>query len=215
MSSIFGFTELLLTRELKPERQKDLLEKIHRQSDAMITIINELLDLARMEARGSKEIKAEPVDLLEVVERVVRDYQRPGERPRPLMSSPARPVGDGRSAKGTAGRAQCAVQRLQILPQGGDVRIEFLQDHASATGPRCGVRITDQGIGLTPEQLARMGERFFRADQSGNIPGTGLGVSIVQEIMALMEGEMLIHSEWGRGTEVTLWLPASRSDPGS
>jgi signal transduction histidine kinase len=216
MSSIFGFTELLLTRDLKPERQKDLLEKIHRQSNAMITIINELLDLARIEARGSKEFKAEPVDLLEVVERVVRDYQRPGERPRPRMSPPQRPLW----VMADPQKAQQAVLNVlsnayKYSPQGGDVRIEFLQDHASATGPRCGVRITDQGIGLTPEQLARMGERFFRADQSGNIPGTGLGVSIVQEIMALMEGEVLIHSEWGRGTEVTLWLPASRSDPGS
>ncbi len=216
MSSIFGFTELLLTRELKPERQKDLLEKIHRQSDAMITIIIELLELSRMEARGSKEFKAEPVDLLEVVEHVVRDYQRPGERPRPLMSPPQRPLW----VMADPQKAQQAVLNVlsnayKYSPQGGDVRIEFLQDHASATGPRCGVRITDQGIGLTPEQLARMGERFFRADQSGNIPGTGLGVSIVQEIMALMEGEVLIQSEWGRGTEVTLWLPASRSDPGS
>lgn len=216
MSSIFGFTELLLTRELKPERQRDLLEKIYRQSDAMITIINELLDLARMEARGIQEFKSEPVDLLAVVESVVRDYQRPDERPRPLMSPPQRPLW----VMADPQKAQQAVLNVlsnayKYSPQGGDVHIEFLHDDTHAGGPRCGVRITDHGLGLTPEQLARMGERFFRADQSGNIPGTGLGVSIVQEIMALMDGEMHIESEWGQGTQVTLWLPASRSDSGS
>lgn|GEM_PF-1365133 len=216
MSSIFGFTELLLTRELRPERQRDLLEKIHRQSDAMITIINELLDLARIEARGIQEFKSEPVDLLNVVESVVRDYQRPDDRPGPLMSPPPSPMWVMADPK----KAQQAVLNVlsnayKYSPQGGDVHIEFLQDDTSASGPRCGVRITDHGVGLTPEQLARMGERFFRADQSGNIPGTGLGVSIVQEIMALMDGDMRIESEWGRGTQVTLWLPASRSGSGS
>jgi len=73
-------------------------------------------------------------------------------------------------------------------------------------GPQVGIRVTDHGIGMTPEQLNRVCERFYRADPSGNIPGTGLGMSLVKEIMSLLGGEVEIRSEFGQGTEVTLWL---------
>ena len=67
---------------------------------------------------------------------------------------------------------------------------------------------------LSPADLARMGERFFRADKSGHIPGTGLGVSIVYELVQLMGGQVEIESELGNGTRVTLWLPACDADTG-
>ena len=73
-------------------------------------------------------------------------------------------------------------------------------------GVQVGIRVTDQGIGMTPEQLSRVFERFYRADPSGNIPGTGLGMSLVKEIMTLMGGEVELRSEPGQGTEATLWL---------
>ena len=78
---------------------------------------------------------------------------------------------------------------------------------APEDGPqRFGVAVEDHGIGLSPDNVARMGERFFRADKSGNIAGTGLGVSIVKELMGLMGGRMQVISELGKGTTVTLWL---------
>jgi len=70
-----------------------------------------------------------------------------------------------------------------------------------------GIEVRDQGIGMKPEELARVFERFYRADASGNIPGTGLGMSIVKEIVELHRGEVRLASETGRGTTVLLWLP--------
>jgi signal transduction histidine kinase len=70
-----------------------------------------------------------------------------------------------------------------------------------------GMRVIDRGIGMTPDQQARIFERFYRADPSGNIPGTGLGMSLVKEIMDLHGGEIEIDSAPGVGTTVTLWLP--------
>jgi signal transduction histidine kinase len=70
-----------------------------------------------------------------------------------------------------------------------------------------GIKIQDQGIGMTPEELSRVGERFYRADSSGAIPGTGLGVSLVKEIMEIHKGEVEISSAKDRGTTVVLWLP--------
>ena len=90
-------------------------------------------------------------------------------------------------------------------PRGGDVTIE-LHTPTEAAG-LCGVTIRDQGIGMTPEQLSRVGERFYRADKSGNIPGTGLGMAIVTGSLALMGGSLEIDSTLGEGTAVTMWFP--------
>ena len=68
--------------------------------------------------------------------------------------------------------------------------------------------MADRGLGMTPEQLKNFGERFWRADTSGKVPGTGLGISIVKEIVELHGGAMQVESEFARGTRVTLWLPA-------
>jgi signal transduction histidine kinase len=70
-----------------------------------------------------------------------------------------------------------------------------------------GVSIIDNGIGMTPEQLERVGERFYRADQSGSIPGSGLGVSLVKEITSIHGGDVEFMSVMGQGTAATVWLP--------
>jgi signal transduction histidine kinase len=70
-----------------------------------------------------------------------------------------------------------------------------------------GIRVADQGMRMTAEQVERVFERFYRADNSGNIPGTGLGMSIVKEIITLHGGEVVLASQPGLGTTVTLWLP--------
>jgi signal transduction histidine kinase len=70
-----------------------------------------------------------------------------------------------------------------------------------------GVRVTDKGMGMTPEQTARAFERFYRADPSGHILGAGLGLAIIKEMMTLHGGEVELHSLEGAGTEITLWLP--------
>lgn len=70
------------------------------------------------------------------------------------------------------------------------------------------VGIADNGIGMNPEQASRVGERFYRADASGKVSGTGLGMSIVKEIMALHQGSVHIDSTLGQGTSVTLLFVA-------
>ena len=72
-----------------------------------------------------------------------------------------------------------------------------------------GVYVRDRGMGMTPAQTARIFERFFRAETTGAIPGTGLGMSIVKEIVELHGGRVEVESEFGVGTEVVLWLPTA------
>jgi signal transduction histidine kinase len=72
-----------------------------------------------------------------------------------------------------------------------------------------GVQTTDHGIGMTAEQVKRIFERFYRADTSGKVLGTGLGMSIVYEIVTLHGGRVDVHSAPGGGTRVTFWIPAA------
>ena len=94
-------------------------------------------------------------------------------------------------------------------PGGGTVRIELAEQSADGETAEIALRVADQGIGLKPEQLARVCERFYRADSSGKIPGTGLGMSIVSEILLLHRGRVQIDSEFGAGTVIALCLPAA------
>ncbi len=93
-------------------------------------------------------------------------------------------------------------------PKGGDVEIEVIENSDSDELGFVGIKIKDHGLGLSPEQLARVCERFYRVDNSGAVPGTGLGMSIVKEIVELHNGYVEIVSEYGLGTVITLWLPA-------
>ena len=80
--------------------------------------------------------------------------------------------------------------------------------------PEVGLSVRDHGIGMTPVQLARIFDRFYRADTSGSIPGTGLGMAIVKEIAELHGGSVMVQSRYGEGTVVTVWLPDPRNPDG-
>ena len=207
MVSIFGFTELMIKRELSAEQRADMLGSIYRQSKSMIAILNELLDLARIEARRGQDFKLELVDLADVVQSVVADFKPPPGRDTPLVDAAIVPM----PVHVDTHKLQQAVLNVlsnayKYSPDGGPVTVRYFVADAEQARYRFGVEIQDQGIGLSPEHLARLGERFFRADKSGNIPGTGLGVTIVKELIELMGGHMQVDSTLGKGTTVTLWL---------
>jgi signal transduction histidine kinase len=212
MASIFGFVELMLHRKLSPERQRDVLETIHRQSQLMINIVNELLDLARIEARRGSDFVLETVDLADLVRDVLHDFNPPQERAVPLLHAEAElstvcvDLNKMRQAL-----SNVLSNAYKYSPGGGEVSVRLVSGPPAAAGtpPMVGVEVRDRGIGMTAEQLARVSERFYRADASGSIPGTGLGMSIVKEITELLGGRMALASEPDQGTAVTLWLPTA------
>jgi len=207
MVSIYGFTELMLKRDMAPEMRQDLLGRIYRHSQSMVSILNELLDLARIESRRGQDFKLARQDLAELVAEVVADMKPPEGREPPELALAPEPM----PVQVDRHKMQQAVLNIlsnayKYSPGGGPVTLRYLTGDAHVPGRRFGVQIQDRGMGMSPENLARMGERFFRADKSGNIPGTGLGVSIVKELMGLMGGHMDVESTQGAGTTVTLWL---------
>ncbi len=214
MVSVFGFTELLLNRPVPEAQRRDVLQTIHRQASLLINMVNELLDLARIEARQGKDLRREPQRLGPLVDAVVRGLGGHGA---------ARPVqvrrlhGDSVLAV-DADKFQRALSNvlsnaLKYSPAGGEVTLQTVDGEIDGA-PAIGVRVSDQGIGMSPAQVARIFERFYRADPSGNIPGTGLGMSLVKEIMDLHGGRAEVSSEPGVGTTVTLWFPLASAGVG-
>jgi signal transduction histidine kinase len=174
----------------------------------MSSIINELLDLARIESRRGKDFILERLSLQGLVADAVSGFKPPSERPAPLLPPP------GTDLFVNVDRKKMQQALLNILsnaykysPQGGEVTVRYGTSEEVGRLDRVGVEVHDQGIGMNAQQLGRVCERFYRADASGKIPGTGLGMSIVKEIVELHGGEVELASKVGTGTTVTLWLP--------
>jgi signal transduction histidine kinase len=211
MASIYGFAEVLLTQELDAANSKEFLGIIFKQSEMMASILNELLDLARIEARRGADFVFEVMPVQALVEKVVREYKLPAGRALPtLIAASAHLSILGDSQKVQQATLNVLSNAYKYSPAGGAVQIELLESaDVAGTARLVGIRITDHGIGMTPEQQARVFERFYRADTSGKILGTGLGMSIVHEVVTLHGGRVELASQPGVGTAVTLWLPAA------
>jgi signal transduction histidine kinase len=215
MASIYGFTELLLNQDFGEEERSEFLATIFKQSELMVSIINELLDLARIEARRGKDFHIDCLSLHHLVHDVVISFKPPAGRSAPRVA----PCDNACWVRADPKKLAQAIGNVlsnayKYSPAGGDVEIDFVipapgaLDEDGQPAP-FGIRVTDHGIGMTAQQLARVFERFYRADTSGKIPGTGLGMSIVKEIIELLNGRIDIASQFGQGSQVTLWLPAS------
>ena len=216
MASIYGYAELLIAMEFSEAERKTFLGSIYQQAKLMASIINELLDLARIEARRGKDFKFERVDLDQLLSESLSGFHPPDGRPCPDWLSPAQTEWVRADRKKLQ---QCINNVLsnayKYSPNGGAVTVALVPAAAGADQPalrEIGIRVQDRGIGMTSEQTARVCERFYRADTSGKIPGTGLGMSIVKEIMDLHGGRISLESEPRQGTTVTLWLPAASTE---
>jgi len=207
LSSIFGFAELMMTRKMAPEQQQELLATIHRQAKLLINLINELLDLSRIESRQGKDFHRQLIRVHVIVDQtlkglLVNDDQRRVQLHMPhgsecIMVDPEKTM---------QALLNVISNAFKYSPNGGDIRLDTRLKE-EGTERFVGIRVTDQGIGMRPDELARIFERFYRADPSGTIPGTGLGMSLVKEIVDLQQGHVQVESVPQKGTSVTLWFP--------
>lgn len=207
MASVFGFSELLLSRQFDQATTTEILQTIHNQSASLVNMINQLLDLARIEAKAGMEFNFVLQPIKPIVATVVRGF---------IVS------GDQRTVKFSKSRidawANLDEEKIQQVltnvlsnafkysPNGGDINLKLARRQNSAGKAEVGVIIADQGIGMTETQLQHVFERFWRAESFKNIPGTGLGMSLVKEIMDIHQGSIEISSQYGKGTVVSLWF---------
>lgn len=207
LASIFGFAELMLARKMSESQQREVLGTIHRQSQLLINLINELLDLSRIEARQGKDFHRQLCRVGTIVDSTIRGLLIKNDRRQVKLHLPH----GAECIMVDPEKTQQALLNVlsnafKYSPDGGDIALSTVLREGDGDR-QVGIRVTDQGMGMTGEQLARVFERFWRADPSGSIPGTGLGMSLVKEIVELQEGRVQIESMPHQGTTVTLWFP--------
>jgi signal transduction histidine kinase len=212
MASVLGFAEVLATQTLSDAERQEFVGIILEQSGSMSRMLDELLDLARMEARRGRDFRRERLCLATLVQDLVRNYRAPPNRSAPRFQQPA----DAAQVVGDADKLRQAMLNVlsnayKYSPAGGDVEISLVHEVRKGA-EMVGLRVTDPGIGMEPHQLQRVFERFYRADHSGAVPGTGLGMSIVNEIVKLHGGQVRLRSTPGEGTQVDICLPALPSE---
>ncbi|MDO9104826.1 MAG: CHASE domain-containing protein [Methylovulum sp.] len=213
MSIIFGYSELLQQQTFDEAAQKRMMTAINEQSKSIINILNELLDIARIEARAGKVFNLELIRPAPLIQELVDSFMMAGDERRPhLHLNSALPELMLDSEKIKQVLKNCLSNAFKFSPADQDVNLYV--DMAETEGkPAVAIAIEDHGIGMTPEQLDRVFEKFYRANTSGKSPGTGLGMALVKEIIEHHNGSVQINSEYGKGTTVTLYLPVPEGAP--
>src|SRR5216117_2926012 len=209
MNAVLGFVELVLDTELAPE-QRRALELVRTSSEALLTILNDILDYSKIEAEHL-ELEAIPFDLPKVVHATatllaVRAREKhleltvdvPPEVPQMVRGDPTRVRQVLMNLIGNA---------IKFTDQGEvDVSASLLQ--RDGAGAAVQFRVRDTGIGISAEQLGTIFQEFTQADASmtRRYGGTGLGLAISRRLVALMGGELAVTSELGRGSAFTFTL---------
>lgn len=208
LSSIIGFAELL--RESASDqggRQFRYAENIMSSGRMLLGLINDLLDLAKIEA-GKLDLHISDINLGELLDNLI-DFVRPLADKRSLQLSSSVPAVTP-PLRSDAGRIQQILYNLlsnaiKFTPEGGvvELTLEALPDGTVA------IHVRDTGIGIPPEKIETVFETFRQLDGSvtREYGGTGLGLAISRDLSRLLGGELTATSEPGRGSTFTVVLP--------
>ena len=206
MNGVLGFANLLLETPLNAE-QREFAETVQRSGDALLTIINDVLDYSKIEA-GRMTIERIDFDLYSVCDEV-RQILRSAIAARGLTVILSYDAALPRRIKGDPVRIRQVVLNLASnavkFTERGAVRIEVSRLDADQVK----ISVVDSGIGISEEQLNRMFRRFTQADSSTTrrYGGTGLGLAISKTLVELMGGTIGVHSEPGTGSTFWFTLP--------
>jgi signal transduction histidine kinase len=186
---------------------------ILEKTRCLIAIVADLLDLSRLESRAGRDFDILPQALEPIVRETIQDFLAAHPGILRLMADEGLPEQDALVDRQKFSQALTKVLENARTFSPPEAPVEVcLKFRATAVRHELGVEVTDRGLGMTLEQRQRIFERFYRADTSGQHPGTGLGMSIVKEIMEVHRGSVEVESEPGRGTTVRLWLEAAARD---
>jgi signal transduction histidine kinase len=218
MTAMQGYAKLLtmgIGGELSGT-QKEFVRVINSNVDRMSKLVNDLLEISRLEA-GRIKLTVAPVDLREVVDETITNTRIEIEARHHRLE-----LHIGQDLPPVLGDHKRLVQILtnlvsnayQYTPDGGTIKIAAKGwDDAEAPQGHLLVSVSDTGIGMSPKDLANLEEQFFRADHDLVLaqPGTGLGVSITRSLVELHGGEFIVESEPGRGSTFRFTVPIVRA----
>ncbi|MDQ8733616.1 ATP-binding protein [Paenibacillus sp. LHD-38] len=189
LASVLGFAELLLHRELKPERQRKYITTIHQEARRLTALINDFLDLQRMES-GKQIYDMKMISLMPLIKEAIEKQQ---------LSTSIHELhweNQAPNAMVLADRDKMYQVIINLLsnavkysPNGGDIQIIN-----GINNGQLFIRIEDQGLGIPRDAMTNLFNKFYRVDNSDRreIGGTGLGLAIVKEIVSKHDGKIEI-----------------------
>lgn len=202
LASIQGYAELLAMPNLAEEKRLEYASVITRQTKRLAKLSTDMLRLSELENEHLL-VKKATFSLDEQIRDALLLLQNEWEQKKLILDI------DLESARITGDKAllyqvwvNLIGNAIRYTDQNGKITI-----HLQTVGDKQQVTVQDTGIGMSPQQQARIFERFYRADESRNTGGTGLGLPIVKRIVELHQGEINVDSSLERGTIITVRLP--------
>jgi signal transduction histidine kinase len=209
LSSLRGFIELMLKRDYPPEKRRQFLEVIHRESQRLTDLVNDVLDLQRIES-GQQVFRFEPVSIAEVVHGTADVFAGSGEA-HPIMIDipPEIPLVFADPELVRQVISNLVSNALKYSSEGAAVRIGARADPGQVL-----VWVSDEGIGIPPELLSKIFSRFYRVDNTATrkIGGTGLGLALVKDIVEAHGGRVWAESALRKGSTFYFTLKVAEQD---
>jgi len=207
MNVVFGIANILSRNPALDERHQKLVTTLQSSADSLLSLINDLLDIAKIEAR-SVEIEVQPFDLYEVMQNVFSQMRIRALEKRINFDLKYHVPIERSTFVGDSGRLNQIMLNLignaLKFTENGAVIVEVSQE---AAGLRIDVR--DSGIGIAPQFQEAIFQKFTQGDASINRThgGTGLGLAITQSLVDMMGGRIVVESTLGVGSTFTVYLP--------
>jgi PAS domain S-box-containing protein len=214
LASIKGFATTLLRQDIEwdEESRREFLTIIDEESDRLTELISNLLDMSRIEA-GTLRVEPEPTDLRPLVLETVEQFQVVSHHHRFTVHLPAvvpAVLADPRRTRQVL--RNLVENAVKYSPEGGPITI-----WVQAKPDRVQISVADQGLGMEPQQLDHIFERFYQVNSASTrrVGGSGLGLSICRAIVEAQHGDIWVESQPGVGSTFyfTLPLASSASDP--
>ncbi|WP_278839341.1 response regulator [Holdemania filiformis] len=213
MNAIVGMTAIAGAHLNDPERVQACLRKISLSSKHLLSLINDILDMSKIES-GKLTIAQEPFNFAELITEVVELVRPQAEEKNQIFEfQPERLEKEGVVGDPLRIRQVCInilSNAVKYTPEGGTITLEISQRSSLYKGCQNFVfRCADTGIGMEPEFMTRLFQPFERSDHplARNENGTGLGMAITKNLVELMNGEIQVASTAGQGSVFTVILP--------
>ncbi len=204
VSSVQGFLETVLVKDLPAQEQREYLETAHKQCTRLNELIGELFELSTLES-GSVEPQWERFPVMELVQDTVHDHELAAQEQGISLRAES-------TAKAIEVYADIAMihrvldnlinNAIRHTRRGGEISIQVTDDDG-----RVRVEVMDTGEGIAAKDIPHIFERFYRPDTETQASGYGLGLAIVKRIIDLHKSQIAVRSEKNNGTEFSFWLP--------
>ncbi len=211
LTVISGYLENLSGRQLKPEKIEQAVGQMRQQAERMRSLINDLLQISRLEMNETWEPEAE-VDVAAMLSGLVEELRHPGQQRHHEIMLEADP---GLCLRGIGKDLYSAFSNVirnavQYTPDGGRIDIRWFADGDAAC-----FSVRDTGVGVPKELIPRLTERFYRVDagRSRALGGTGLGLSIVKHVLRNHQAILRVESAVGKGSLFLFRFPPERIVP--